>query len=116
MLAARADAEAMADRWPPRIPLSVIEPMAGALHGFITAHRQGDICRVAVHDPFNAEIVGFQYRDDRRINRDLSDAVTGLVVEHNFSQAWSGVVFRRTEDMEEDTGEEGGEGDEGDSG
>ena len=100
--AARTDAENAPDRWPPRVPLPVIEPMAGALHGFITAHRHGDICRVAVHDPFSAEIVGFQYRDDRKINVDLSDAVAGLVVEHNYSEAWSGLVFRRTEAMEGD--------------
>ena len=100
--AARTDAENAPDRWPPRIPLPVIEPMAGALHGFITAHRHGDICRVAVHDPFSAEIVGFQYRDDRKINVDLTDAVAGLVVEHNYSEAWSGLVFRRTEAMEDE--------------
>ena len=101
-LAARIDAENAPDRWPPRIPLPVIEPMAGALHGFITAHRHGDICRVAVHDPFSAEIVGFQYRDDRKINAALADAVAGLVVEHNYSDAWSGLVFRRTEAMEDE--------------
>ena len=27
--------------------------------------------------------------------------VAGLVVEHNYSQAWSGVVFRRTDDLVE---------------
>lgn len=113
--AAREDAEDAADRWPPRIPLPVINPMAGALHGFIAAHRHGDICRVAVHDPFSAEIVGFQYRDDRKINADLSDAVAGLVVEHNHSEAWSGLVFRKTEAVEGDqttTGEDDGQGSE----
>ena len=96
---ARDEAELMAERWPPRIPLPVVTPMAGALHGFIVAHRHGDTCRVAVHSPFSAEIVGFQYRDDRKINADLSTSVAGLVVEHNYAQAWSGLVFRRTEDM-----------------
>lgn len=101
VLAARADARAMADRWPPRIPLSVVQPMAGALHGFIVAHRHGDTCRVVVHSPFCAEIVGFQYRSDRKLNADLSGSVAGLVVEHNNDQAWSGLVFRRTEDLED---------------
>ena len=96
---ARDHAELMAERWPPRIPLPVVKPMAGALHGFIVAHRHGDTCRVAVHNPFSAEIVGFQYRDDRKINADLSTSVAGLVVEHNFDQAWSGLVFRKTEHM-----------------
>ena len=108
VLAARADAEEAADRWPPRIPLPVVTPMAGALHGFIVAHRHGDTCRVAVHNPFAAEIVGFQYRDDRRINEDLSRSVAGLVVEHNYAQAWSGLVFRRTEDLEDSADAEEG--------
>ena len=104
MLEARADAELQAlPRWPPLIPVTVVEPMAGALHGFITGHRQGDVCRIAVHDPFTAEIIGFQYRDDRRINQDLRGALSGLVVEHNFADAWSGMVFRRTEDLTTDT-------------
>ena len=98
--AARADAAEAADRWPPRIALPVVTPMAGALHGFITGHRHGDTCRVAVHNPMHAEIVGFQYRDDRKINDDLSGVVAGLVVEHNYAQAWSGMVFRRTDDLE----------------
>ena len=101
VLAARQDAEEEADRWPPRIPLPMIIPMAGAEHGFIAAHRHGDICRVAVHSPLNAEIVGFQYRDDRKINVDLAGAVAGFVVEHNYGQAWSGLVFRRNDPPEE---------------
>ena len=101
VLAARADAAEMADRWPPRIPLPVIQPMAGGMHGFIVAHRHGDTCRVAVHSPLCAEIVGFQYREDRKINADVSTSVAGLVVEHNYDRAWSGLLFRRVEDMRE---------------
>ena len=95
-----ASTDAGDDAWPPRIPLPLMEPMAGALHGFIATHRQGDIARVTVHDPFHAEITGFQYRNDRRINADLSTALGGMVVEHDFNQAWSGIVFRRSEDMD----------------
>ena len=113
VLAARQDAEEVGDRWPPRIRLSMIKPMAGAMHGFIAAHRHGDICRVAVHSPFNAEIVGFQYRDDRRINTDLAGAVAGLVVEHNYAQSWSGLVFRRTDAMEPPPADEAGADGEG---
>ena len=87
-------------RWPPRIPLTIIEPMAGGRHGFIPAHRHRDTCRVAVHDPFRAEIVGFQYRADRRINAGIVGATTGLVVEHDYSGAWSGWLFRSTDDVE----------------
>ena len=89
------------DRWPPRIALPVVEPMAGAMHSFVGGHRQGDICRVAVHDPFTAEIVGYQYRDNRAINRDVVGAAAAIVVEHNFGDAWSGIVLRRIEDMDD---------------
>ena len=89
------------DRWPPRIALPVVEPMAGAMHGFVGGHRQGDICRVAVHDPFTAEIVGYQYRDNRAINRDVVGAAAAIVVEHNFDDAWTGIVVRRIEDMDD---------------
>ncbi len=87
------------DDWPPRIDLNVIQPMAGGLHGFISAHRHGDICRVAVHTPLWAEIVGFQYRSDRQINAGIVGATTGIVVEHDNSNSWSGMVFRPTEDI-----------------
>ncbi len=94
------DTELAQQRWPPRIPLTIIEPMAGSLHGFIPAHRHRDTCRVAVHDPFRAEIVGFQYRADRRINAKIVGATAGLVVEHDYADAWSGWVFRSTDDLE----------------
>ena len=94
------DSELAQQRWPPRIPLTIIEPMAGSLHGFIPAHRHRDTCRVAVHDPFRAEIVGFQYRADRRINAGIVGATAGLVVEHDHADAWSGWVFRSTDDLE----------------
>ncbi len=97
----RHDADMADERWPPRIPLTVVEPMAGSLHGFIPAHRHGDICRVAVHGPFHAEILGFQYRSNRRINANLVKSTAGLVVEHA-ETAWSGVVFRLTEELEDE--------------
>ena len=93
-------------RWPPRIALPVVEPMAGAMHSFVGGHRQGDICRVAVHDPFTAEIVGYQYRDNRAINRDVVGAAAAIVVEHNFADAWTGIVVRSIADMDDaDTSE-----------
>ena len=89
------------DRWPPRIALPVVEHMAGAMHSFVGGHRQGDICRVAVYDPFTAEIVGYQYRDNRAINLDVVGAAAAIVVEHNYADAWSGIVVRRVEDMDD---------------
>ncbi len=98
---AAMDANAAAERWPARLPLPVVNPMAGGLHGFIPSHRQGDACRVAVHGPFSAEVIGFQYRDDRPINQEIEGATAGFVVEHDLGKAWSGLVFRPTEDVEE---------------
>lgn len=95
-----ADANAAAEKWPARLPLPVVNPMAGGLHGFIPSHRQGDACRVAVHGPFAADVVGFQYRDDRPINPEIERATAGLVVEHDQGSAWSGFVFRPTEELD----------------
>ena len=103
---AEFDTDLAQRHWPPRIPLTIIEPMAGSLHGFISAHRHNDTCRVAVHDPFRAEIVGFQYRADRPINAGIAEATAGLVVEHNHSKSWSGWVFRSTDDMESAQGKQ----------
>lgn len=94
------DGDATGENWPPRIDLTIVQPMAGGLHGFIAAHRQGDTCRVAVHTPLWAEIVGFQYRSDRKISAGIVDATTGIVVEHDSRKAWSGMVFRPSEDIE----------------
>ena len=104
--AAKAEADVAPQKWPPRIPLALVEPMAGGLHGFIAAHRHGDACRVAVHNPFAAEILGFQYRGDRRINEGISDAIAAMVIEHDYGNAWSGIVFRHASEVEEDDTEE----------
>ena len=83
----------------PRVPLPIIELMGGGQHGFIPAHRQGDLCRVLVHHPFFAEIYGFAYRDDRRVGANLADVSTGLVVRHD-AEGFSGLLFRPDEDLE----------------
>ena len=102
---ARLDAEVVAEKWPPRLPLGIVQPMAGGLHGFVTAHRQGDACRVVVHHPFWAEVAGFQYRDDRPLNESIMGATAGIVVEHDMGNVWSGMVFRPTEAVEFSEGE-----------
>ncbi len=95
-VAAMEDAKLETQRWPPRIPLTVIEPMAGKGHGFITSHRQGNICRVAVHNPLWAEIVGFQYRATQTINPYLIESEVGILIEHQTDAShWSGIVFNR---------------------
>ncbi len=90
------------ERWPPRLPLGIAEPMAGGLHGFVSAHRHGDSCRIAVYHPLYAEVIGFEYRGDRRINEGLAGVTAGMVVEHDGSASWSGFVFRRTDQLEEE--------------
>lgn len=95
-----ADAEIVSERWPPRIPASGLEPMAGALHGSVQGHRHGDICRLVVRDPFTVEVLGAEYRADRQINPSVTAAVAGTIVDHNASTTWSGLVFSRSELLE----------------
>ena len=99
---ARRDAAAEPQRWPPRLPLTLLQPMAGGLHGFIPSHRHGDACRVAVHHPLWAEVIGFQYRQDRPLNTEIAAATAAIVVEHDTGHAWSGLVFRPSVEVEGD--------------
>lgn len=96
----RQEARLAKEQWPPRLPMAAIEPMAGGVHGFIPGHRQNDICRIIVHNPMYAEIMGFQYRSNRLINSSLVGATAGMVVEHDFRESWSGMVFRPTANLE----------------
>ena len=105
--------------WPPSIPLAPVEPVGGNLHGFVSAHRQGDWCRVAVVNPLFAEIVGYGYRDDRYLSARIRDATMGMVVQQG-PDDWRGMLFRPDADLEreiEGTGGQGGisavQGDEG---
>ncbi len=86
------------------VHLPVVEPMAGGLHGFVPAHRQGDKCRISVQNPLYAEIIGFSYGNDRRVGQSLVDASMGMVVRHGDDQ-WSGLLFRPKAaiDSEEDS-------------
>lgn len=105
----RRDAQVAQDRWPVRIPVTAIEPMAGGLHGFIPGHRHGDICRIIVHSPLFIELVGYQYRGDRPINAVVVGASAGMVIEHNHGPAWSGILFKPTKPAEAPAPEEGAE-------
>ncbi len=86
-----------------RLSLPVLAPLGGGMHGFLSAHRQGDACRILVHHPFFAEVVGFGYRDDRRVGADFSDASTGLTIRHG-SDGWAGLLFRPKDDVKEQLG------------
>ena len=83
-----------------RIVLPVVQPMAGALHGFAPAHRNGDTCRVTVHHPFSAEIDGFRYREGREVydGGSLAPGWAGIIVEHDGGMAWSGWTFERADE------------------
>ena len=107
---ARLDAEAATQKWPPRVPLSILQPMAGGLHGFVSAHRQGDACRVAVHDPLWAEIVGFEYRRHRALSEGLTESTAGVVIEHDTQNAWTGMVFKRKEEDPDDDADDDTDG------
>lgn len=76
----------------PLVALPISEQMAGGAHGFIPAHRQGDICKVLVHNPLSAEIIGFSYRS-HFVNEDMVDVSAGLVMEHQLDD-WAGILFR----------------------
>ena len=90
--------------WPPLVPLAPVKPIAGNAHGFVSAHRQGDWCRVAVVNPLYAEIIGFCYRDDRYLNTRVRDATMGMIVRQG-GQDWRGMLFRPDEDLEQELAE-----------
>ena len=81
------------EAWPPRIPLPVVEPMAGGVHGFVTAHRRGDVCRILIRNPMYAEILGFGRHDHQRISQDMTGISTGVIVRDGHDERWSGIVF-----------------------
>lgn len=107
---------------PPRVMLPSLEQMAGESHGFFSSNRQGDVCRIAVRNPFFSEIIGFEYRDNLRVGQYLVDSSAGVVIQHGDTE-WSGLLFRPNslvdgegalvrlnEDEEEDEDEEEEEG------
>lgn len=99
--------DALGVAWPPCLPLSPVSPGAGNLHGFVSDHRQGDWCRVAVVNPLYAEIVGFCHRDDRYLSERVRRATVGLVVREGQDE-WRGFMFRPDEDLEEEVGSDDG--------
>ena len=100
--------------WPPCLSLPPVEHGAGNLHGFVRGHRQGDWCRVAVVDPFYAEVVGFGYREDRSLSERVGDATTGMLLSQGADE-WRGVLFRPDEELERELDDSAGE-DEGSGG
>ena len=109
---------------PVRVNLSLIEPLAGGMHGFLPAHREGDYCRVLVHDPFHAEVLGFVYDESRRVSKGYvheeethdtgrytrqrtpvethsePESVSGGVILHHYDGQWTGLAFNNEDDAD----------------
>ena len=88
-----ASAQAPDGPAPARVPLALVMPGAGGQHGFVSDHRQGDWCRVAVINPLFAEMIGYSHRDDRHLGEGVRDATVGIVVREDLD-GWRGVLFR----------------------
>ena len=99
------DSADMAFPPPPTLFLPVSNPMAGSLHGFVSGNRNGDVCSLAVYHPMSAEIIGFHHADHRALPEDLTDILTGVVVDHEHEDDWTGVVFRPGDAVKEQESE-----------
>ena len=86
------------EAWPPLIPLFMVGPMAGGVHGFVTAHRRGDVCRILIRNPMYAEILGFGRYDHQRISQDMAAISTGVIVQEGDGDRWSGMLFLSEQD------------------
>lgn len=69
---------------------------AGARHGFVGECRTGDICRVRVSSPLDAEIVGFVHRDDRPVKSTALRASSSVTTGRN-DGSWRGIAFGKME-------------------
>lgn len=90
---------------PPELMLTVIQPMAGGEHGFVPAHRHGDMCQIIVHNPMAAEVIGFGFADHRRVDKRFLDVSMGVLADFNAEQ-WSGIIFRPGKAVAEEEEEE----------
>ena len=64
----------------------------GSTSAVVVDHREGDLCKVRVHGPLRAEIVGFVHRDDRAIKEGALGTTAAVVVaQHNGE--WEGLGF-----------------------
>jgi len=95
--------------WPPRLPLRVVSSMAGASHGFLAGHRHLDTCRVAIYNPMAADVVGFGYRNDRRLSFVHDRALAGISSEVSVEFLGEDEIQAKKEEMEAEQGEQGGQ-------
>ena len=64
----------------------------GSTHAVVADHREGDLCRVRVHGPLKAEIVGFVHRDDRSIKESAVGTTAAVLVGQQAGE-WEGLAF-----------------------
>ena len=93
--------ESAATSYYPALKLSPVSLSAGDSHGYVTDHRQQDWCRVQVHTPLLAEVIGFVYRDDRSIKQSVRDITAGMLVRQG-ADTWRGWIFRPSSANEDD--------------
>ena len=78
--------------WSPTMMLAIQTEGGGSTHTVVADHREGDLCKVRVHGPLRAEIVGFVHRDDRAI-KESAVGVTVAVLVGQENDEWEGLAF-----------------------
>ena len=78
--------------WSTSMMLGAQTEAGGSTHTVVADHREGDLCRVRVHGPLRAEIVGFVHRDDRAIKESAIGATAAVFVGQEHDE-WEGFAF-----------------------
>jgi len=78
--------------WSTTMMLAVQTESGGRTHTVVADHREGDLCKVRVHGPLRAEIVGFVHRDDRAIKESAVGATAAVLVGQEGGE-WEGFAF-----------------------
>ena len=79
--------------WSTAMMLAVQTEGGGSTHTMVADHREGDLCKVRIHGPLRAEIVGFVHRDDRAIKESAVGATAAVLVGQE-SGEWKGFAFQ----------------------
>ena len=87
-------------QWPARLWLSPMVKGAGAGHGVVDSHRQGDWCLIEVTSPFFAEVAGSVFRDNRSWRTGVEATTLGWVTRQDRDEP-EGVVFQADETLPE---------------
>ena len=82
------------EEWSPTMMLAVEVEGGGSIHAMVADHREGDLCKIRVHGPLRAEIVGFVHRDDRAIKESAVATTAAMLVGQEHDE-WEGLAFER---------------------